>query len=394
MTNYRDDAYILGIVHELRRLPHETELVEFKANNSRPHAIGEYISALSNAAALSDKPSAYLLWGIEDGTHATVGTDFAPSTMKKGNEPLETWLRQFLSPCPDFRFSEVVADGQRVVLLEIDRALHQPVAFEGVEYIRVGSTTRKLKDYPEKERRLWRAFDRQVFENGIAAARQSDEQVLRKLDYPAYFDLLERPLPDGHAAILDALRNDGLIASCEAGGFDITNLGAVLFAKNLGDFPKLERKALRVIQYRGVGHTETLKEQVWAMGYASGFERMIAYINGLLPANEVVHQALRREVPMFPEIAVRELVANALIHQDFFETGTGPTVEIFDDRIEITNPGKPLVDTQRFLDTPPKSRNEALASLLRWAGICEERGSGIDKVVFQVEFYQPACSAL
>ena len=91
---------------------------------------------------------------------------------------------------------------------------------------------------------------------------------------------------------------------------------------------------------------------------------------------------------MFPELAVRELVANALIHQDFFVTGAGPMVEIFDDRIEITNPGEPLVDTQRFVDTPPRSRNEAIASLMRRFRICEERGSGIDKVVFEVELFQ------
>jgi predicted HTH transcriptional regulator len=91
---------------------------------------------------------------------------------------------------------------------------------------------------------------------------------------------------------------------------------------------------------------------------------------------------------MFPELAVRELVANALIHQDLFVTGAGPMVEIFDDRVEITNPGEPLVDTQRFVDTPPKSRNEGLASLMRRFRICEERGSGIDKVVQQVELFQ------
>jgi predicted HTH transcriptional regulator len=107
-----------------------------------------------------------------------------------------------------------------------------------------------------------------------------------------------------------------------------------------------------------------------------------------VPTNEVIEQALRKTVPMFPELAVRELVANALIHQDFFTSGTGPMVEIFEDRMEITNPGEPLVDTLRFVDTPPKSRNEALASMMRRFRICEERGSGIDKVVYQVEFYQ------
>ncbi len=91
---------------------------------------------------------------------------------------------------------------------------------------------------------------------------------------------------------------------------------------------------------------------------------------------------------MFPELAIRELVANALIHQDFHQSGTEPMIEIFSNRMEITNPGLPLVQTDRFLNSPPKSRNEALASFMRRVGICEERGSGIDKVVFQTEFYQ------
>jgi predicted HTH transcriptional regulator len=63
-------------------------------------------------------------------------------------------------------------------------------------------------------------------------------------------------------------------------------------------------------------------------------------------------------------------------------------VEIFEDRMEISNPGQPLVKTDRFLDTPPRSRNEALASFMRRIGVCEERGSGVDKVVFQTELYQ------
>ena len=123
-------------------------------------------------------------------------------------------------------------------------------------------------------------------------------------------------------------------------------------------------------------------------GYANGFEGLIDFINARIPHNEVLGTALRKDVPMFPEISIRELVANALIHQDFFQTGTGPMVEIFDSRLEITNPGIPLIETDRFLDSPPKSRNEALASLMRRIGICEERGSGIDKVVHQTEVFQ------
>jgi ATP-dependent DNA helicase RecG len=123
-------------------------------------------------------------------------------------------------------------------------------------------------------------------------------------------------------------------------------------------------------------------------GYAAGFEGLMGFIDTLVPRNEVIGQALRRDVPMYPELAIRELVANALIHQDFSITGAGPMIEIFSDRMKITNPGLPLVETERFLDSPPRSRNEALASFMRRVGICEERGSGVDKVVAQTEFYQ------
>ncbi|MCC2626080.1 MAG: transcriptional regulator [Burkholderiales bacterium] len=111
-------------------------------------------------------------------------------------------------------------------------------------------------------------------------------------------------------------------------------------------------------------------------------------INSLLPSNEVIGSVLRKTVTMYPEIAVRELVANAIIHQDLSITGTSPMIEIFSNRLEITNPGVPLVDVIRFLDIPPRSRNESIAALMRRMGFSEERGSGIDKVVLQTELFQ------
>ena len=381
-------AYLQSLVRELLSLPAETGWVEFKHNNTDAQQIGEYLSALSNSAALEGKAFAYLLWGIEDGTHAVVGTHFVPQTCKIGNEELESWLLRQLSPKIDFRFHVVEMETGRVVLLEIGRAFRHPVQFAGVEFIRVGSYKKKLKDFPEKERALWRIFDAVPFEVMPALEKASAEDVLRLLDYPAYFDLLGRPLPENREGILQALAADELIERHEGGGWCIRNLGAMLFAKRLADFSTLKRKAVRVIAYRGSGRVETIREQEGSRGYAAGFEGLIGFINGLLPSNEVIGQALRKTVPIYPELAIRELVANALIHQDFFVTGSGPMVEIFEDRMEITNPGLPLVETARFLDNPPRSRNEALASLMRRVGICEERGSGVDKVVSQTEFYQ------
>jgi len=167
------------------------------------------------------------------------------------------------------------------------------------------------------------------------------------------------------------LEADRLIIKSDSDLWHISNLGAVLFAKQLNDFSHLAGKAVRVVLYKSNNRIETIREIGGNKGYATGFEGLIKFINNLLPENEVIGQALRKSVPMFPELAIRELVTNALIHQDFTLTGTGPMIEVFTDRMEITNPGVPLVDRQRFLDRPPRSRNEAIASFLRRIGICE-----------------------
>jgi len=386
----RNDSqeYLTGLLHELTQLPKETEWVEFKLNNDHLEEIGEYISALANASALHGKANAYVVWGVHDATHELVGTTFRPSQARKGNEEVENWLLRLLEPKIHFRFIEFEVDDKNIAMLEIPRAAHHPVQFKGVEYIRVGSYKKKLKDFREKERALWRVFDETPFEQQVAAERISGSDVLQQIDYPAYFKLLDSPLPETRDAILARLADDHMIERRQDGQWKILNLGAILFAAELSDFRHLARKALRVIEYVGEGRVNTKREYEGHMGYASGFEGLIGFLKGVLPENEVIGEALRKNVPMYPELAIRELVANVIIHQDFTVTGTGPMVEVFDGRLEITNPGEPLMDTKRFLDTPPQSRNEALASFLRRIGICEERGSGVDKVVFQTELYQ------
>ncbi len=380
--------YLQRLLLEICCLPKETEWVEFKHNNGDPDEIGEYVSALSNSAALRGKPSAYLVWGVADGTHDVIGTTFQVTQEKKGNEEIEAWLRRLLSPDLPIRLHEFDFEGHHISLIEIPRASHQPVQFKGQEYVRIGSYKKPLKDYQEVERQLWRIFNQTCFEALPASQRLTPSAVLETLDYPAYFRLLDLPHPEDREAILARLIDDGMISRTLDGLYDILNLGAVLFAHSLDTFPHLARKPVRIIEYKQASRVGPGRELERLSGYAAGFEELITTITTLLPANEVMGRALRKQVPMYPELALRELVANALIHQDFTMTGTGTMVEIFPDRLEITNPGNPLVEPERFVDKPPRSRNEALASFMRRVGICEERGSGIDKVVFETEYHQ------
>lgn len=213
-----------------------------------------------------------------------------------------------------------------------------------------------------------------------------DALVVQLLDTQSYFDLVHLAYPVTRPAVLDRFEREKLIQRT-GGTWTITNLGAILFAKKLEPFDRLARKAPRVIVYEGTNKLNTKLDAPGTKGYAVGFQGLIELINGLSPSNEVIEQALRREVKMFPEIAVRELVANALIHQDFTESGTSVVVEIYDNRMEISNPGKPFISPDRFIDEY-QSRNERLADLMRRVGICEEKGSGVDKVIHAAEQFQ------
>ena len=212
------------------------------------------------------------------------------------------------------------------------------------------------------------------------------QQVIDLLDTQTFFELLKLPYPTDRTGVIGRLLQERLIDK-QNGGYAIRRLGALLLAKRLDDFADLTRKAPRVVVYPGTSKLETKLDQVGTKGYAVGFQGLIRFVMGQLPQNEVIEDALRKEVKLVPEITIRELVANALIHQDFRVGGASVMVEVYADRIEISNPGEPVVPVERFIDGY-QSRNERLADLMRRMRICEEKSSGIDKVIHAVEAYQ------
>jgi ATP-dependent DNA helicase RecG len=223
------------------------------------------------------------------------------------------------------------------------------------------------------------------FVDQIALENQTGGDVIRLLDTQAYFDRVGLPYPAERRAVLERIATEGLIVD-KRDHYSITNLGALLFAKNLDEFDLLRRKTPRVVEYKGRGKLETRSDQIGKQGLAVGFESLIDYINAKLPSNEVIERALRKTLKVYPEVAIRELLANALVHQDLVTPGR-VTVELYEDRIEISNPGKPVIEPARFIDGY-QSRNERLTDLMRRLKICEERSSGIDRVVSEAEVHQ------
>ncbi len=219
------------------------------------------------------------------------------------------------------------------------------------------------------------------------SVRNLDSQaVIDRLDTQAFFELMKLPYPTDRDGVIDRLLDQGLIDQMD-GLFAIRRIGGLLLAKKLDDFPDLARKAPRVVVYMSNSKLETRLDQLGQRGYAVGFQGLVRFVLDQMPQNEVIENSLRKKVKLLPENSVRELIANSLVHQDLKIGGAGPMIEIHPNRIVISNPGEPIVKIDRFIDGY-QSRNERLTDFMRRMNICEERGSGIDRVVHEAEFYQ------
>jgi predicted HTH transcriptional regulator len=176
--------------------------VEFKLNFHSDLEIGERLSALANGAAIHNQDYAYLVFGIEDQTHRIKGTNFKPKSHKKGNEELEHWLAQRLDPRIDFRIYEFPYDDLRnISMFIIPCAQNKPVDFLHNAYIRIGSFTRKLSEFPEKERKIWRKSEK-PYELEIAKDNLEASDIIRLLSTETYFDLLKLPYPSNQNGVI------------------------------------------------------------------------------------------------------------------------------------------------------------------------------------------------
>lgn len=384
MTNKYWIASVLNVLEQsLRPVPHEVNELDWKANLSEDKdRLAEHLMAFAN---YPDGGS--LVFGVAD-TGQPVGIQ--QSEIEKIINTLANLGRDSVEPPIAIDHAVIDFNGTNLLLVHIPEQTVKPVHRRGktIEHtwVRSGGTTRKASRQEVGALMLNSASPR--WEELRASLLLSLDSVIEKLDVATIAKLLEKPLPNETEELNRWLLDEGLTVA-DGRGFYITNFGAIASARKLDDFGILERKRIRVIRYRGTNKVDTIDETPGNRGYAVGFEGLIGYLKRALPHSEVIQQSLRTEVSVYPEIALRELIANALIHQDFTVTGAGPMVEIYDDRIEVTNPGTLLPGKRpdRLIGTTPESRNEQLASSFRRYRICEERGTGFQKVVRAIELF-------
>lgn len=366
------------IVQELNELDWKESL---SPNNSK---LAQHLSAFSNLPG-----GGFIVFGIEDKTGEVKG--ISSQDAKGITEKLSNLGRDAVDPVIRIDHATDLYQGKPLLFVQIKESSVKPVHLKsgGLEdaYIRSGGATRKASR--QEIGSLMLNSKTPQFEELHCSSLKSGDEVLSALNFRGIYQLLNRPIPQNRDEILRFLATEKLIDQYDDKGFYITNLGALSAAENLGEFAGLSRKAVRLVRYDGLNRERTKGEYPGSKGYAIGFQGLIDFIKALLPGSEIIRNTLRVNTLIYPEIALRELIANALIHQDFSIRGSAPIIEIFDDRIEISNPGNLLPNKKidRLIGTTPESRNELLASTFRRFNICEERGSGFEKAVSAIELF-------
>lgn len=152
MTN----TELIELIDELRALPKENEWVEFKKGTATTNdKIGQYISAISNAACINNQSFGYFIFGIDDNTHEVIGTNFKLKNKKEGNQELELYLRQYLHPSVRFEHFVCQYNTFRVEIFRIPAAAGEPTNFKNYPYIRFDSSLTDLKKYPHFLRAIY-----------------------------------------------------------------------------------------------------------------------------------------------------------------------------------------------------------------------------------------------
>lgn len=358
---------LVEIVKELSAYRNEQEWFEFTENWYEPHALGEYISALANSAALENKDTAYFIWGISDIEHKIVGTNFNYNQDVK-NEPLKHFLARNLSPYIDFIFEEIFIDDKKIVVLTIPSAKTIPVSFKEERYIRIGSSKEKLKRYPEKEAHLFTIL------NNITPTIENIESDYQDLSFE---QLLMYYGAKGIKLNLETYKkNLGLFTT--EGKYNI-------MAQLLSDNSHIP---IRVAIFSGTSKADNLFSirEFGNQCLLYSLDEVLRYgdVLNIIQADERQRIVDRKDIPLFNNEAFREAIINAFLHNKWIDQNE-PMITVFSDRIEILSRGSlPKNQTiEGFFSGESIPVNRKLSEIFLQLHISEKTGRGVPTIIKQ-----------
>ncbi len=378
-----NDGELVLLLDQLLAAEGENEWVEFKHCNDDAHAIGEYVSALSNAAALEGQPYGYMVWGIDDETRKPVGTTFRPGVARFKGQPLDLGLHHLLNPKLDFRFDSLEYQGCPVVVLRVPAAKAHPASFHEVEYIRVGSSKVRLAKHVDKEARLWGQL-------GIRldwSAELVGSATLADLDPAALLDGRRRfTEKNAHLADEVATWDDmTLISKLKLSrGTQFTRAALLLFGRD-----------------ESARHLPLPPQVSWILKDANGTSLDYHHFGlPLLKVPDAIFSRVRNltvrylrpgtlfptEAPQYDAWVIREALHNAIAHQNYGLSARVNVVEL-PEQLIFSNVGSFLPGTVKSLlegdSSPELYGNPCLAQAMVALNLIDTIGSGVKRMYLE-----------
>lgn len=366
----------------LSATPQELNELDWKASTSLAERMGRHLSAFANYGG-----GGFLVYGIDDDGTVTGLT-------KEQNDifasRIGNWARDLTNPEVRTQIFSFEFRGKNLLGIYVEEAFDKPVHKKGGtlndSYLRAGGQSRIMTR--EEIRHSMMTSRNQRFEEMPASLSQS---VISNLsDYFDFSEFLKRT----HVENPDTQRfNEHLFAHKLFARVDQnyipTNLAVLSCARKLSELPSYERFAVRVTEYSDTTKMHAKRDQTFQAGISLSLDLIVNHLISILPHSETIHDATKLKTSIIPPIAIRELVINSVMHRDLTKTNSFITIEVFSDRIEITNPGGllPDISVDRLIDHPSVCRNEVLSDFLRKLGLAEERGSGVDNALSAIELW-------
>jgi ATP-dependent DNA helicase RecG len=369
----------IALIDRLRALPAEREWFEFKRSHCEPQQLGEYLSALANTACLANEPRGYLVFGIDDATHAVVGTRFdLYSTKAKGNQALLAWLAAGLRPNTGFEAHVIEHPDGRVILFEIGPARGEPVSFYGTPYVRMGSSKTELRNHPEKARALWtRGSDWSAEVCAAASLTDLDPDAIAKAREQF---VVKHP---GQGAVVNDWDDQTFLNKARVLKHGaITNVAILLLGRP--ESATLLAPAVAKISWilKDANNRELDYEHIGPPFLLAG-DRLLKRIRNLIVRALPSGTLFPQEITQYDPWVIREALHNAIAHQDYRRHGRIAVVE-FTDRVLVTNVGDFLpgdVETVIRQDAPQALyRNPFLADAMVELNLIDTQGGGIKRM--------------
>jgi len=317
------------------------------------------ICAFANAAG------GVLLLGVDDRNNIVGAT--IDNTKKSA---IQNALNE-INPHLPIDLYKIDVDGKDVWVIEVNSGLQKPYALSGAIHVRQGPNSQKLTTV-EQMRDFFQQSERIYFDeapcNAFNVSEDLDSEWFEEFRIEA--SLSKAISQNQIIENLKLLLSDGSMKN-----------GGVLF---FGEKPEvfIETAMIRCIAFEGKTKTNIIDDKFFGGPLVMQYKQAMQWLKGKLNIRyEIAGGGPHKEHWEIPETAFKEAIINALAHRDYYDKGARIMIELFDDRVEISNPGglTSAIAPSEF-GTKSHSRNPLIFGLFVRIRLVEQVGSGIGRM--------------